>query len=167
MSFAFQECSNLKISATDIPDLSPLPISLNKWTASCSANKVDLKWSTLSESNSSHFIIESSHDNNNWNEIAHINGAGNSDFPKEYPYQLTPSDNLYYLLGQIDFDGRKIYSEIIYIKCVNPLQNITLYPNPNSGSFHIKGTKSPMYITIYSSTRQEVWGIRSTTQREY
>lgn len=74
-----------------------------------------LKWSTASEQNSSHFIIEKSTDGENWREIANKTAAGNSNEKLNYSH----SDNIdqhaihYYRLVQYDIDGQfKIYGPI-------------------------------------------------------
>lgn len=74
-----------------------------------------LKWSTASEQNSSHFIIEKSTDGGNWREIANKTAAGNSNEKLNYSH----SDNIdqhaihYYRLVQYDIDGQfKIYGPI-------------------------------------------------------
>lgn len=74
-----------------------------------------LKWSTASEQNSSHFIIEKSTDGENWKEIANKTAAGNSNEKLNYSH----SDNIdqyaihYYRLVQYDIDGQfKTYGPI-------------------------------------------------------
>jgi hypothetical protein len=74
-----------------------------------------LKWSTASEQNSSHFIIEKSTDGENWREIANKTAAGNSNEKLNYSH----SDNIdqhaihYYRLVQYDIDGQfKTYGPI-------------------------------------------------------
>jgi surface protein len=135
----------------------PLPVTLSDWTSDCSTNGVNLKWTTESELNNSYFIIESSQDAQNWIEVARINGAGNSSSIKEYSYHHPTSEKTYYRLAQVDFDGNKTYSKIIQSDCFNSLSDIILYPNPNSGTFQIKGIPNKASVTLFNISGQMIW----------
>lgn len=75
-----------------------------------------LRWVTVSEHNSSHFIIERSIDGESWDFIGNKNAAGNSQSKINYFYldNYTNQVNVYYRLVQYDVDGKfKIYGPII------------------------------------------------------
>lgn len=135
----------------------PLPVTLTDWTASCSDNFVKFKWTTATELNNSYFIIESSQDAQNWNEVTQINGAGNSHSIKEYSYESYQSKQAYYRLCQIDFDKTKSYSNIIHLDCMSSLKEIVLYPNPNTGTFQMRGFKEDASITLFNISGQKLW----------
>ena len=88
---------------------SPLPIELLSFKADCDgASGVRLDWSTASEINNSHFVIQRSEDGIVWETINdYIPAAGNSSTQRDYSFvDNNPFRGLtYYLLTQVDFDG--------------------------------------------------------------
>ena len=117
--------------ATQQKTASPLPISLLDFTAIANNNKVDIKWTTVTETNNSYFTIEKSDDGKNFNKLINVQGAGNSTSQKDYyesdyqPYNGTS----YYRLKQTDFNGNYKYFPIVVV-FFNLEKNIKFYPNP-------------------------------------
>jgi hypothetical protein len=93
---------------------SPLPISLINFTATPIHEIVKLDWSTLTEINNDYFIIERTKDGINFEAIAMIYGAGNSNTLLNYSvYDERPFMGLsYYRLIQTDFDGKQTFSAL-------------------------------------------------------
>jgi len=95
-------------------------------------NKVDLNWTTMSETNNNFFEIQRSENGMNWHSIAQISGAGTSVNEKNY----TSTDNQplhgvsYYRLKQVDFDGAQTFSPIQAVQFNN---QISFSPNPTTG----------------------------------
>ncbi|HUH72811.1 MAG TPA: BspA family leucine-rich repeat surface protein [Chitinophagales bacterium] len=135
----------------------PLPVTLSEWSATCSEKEMNLKWTTQSELNNNYFIIEGSKDAQNWLEVYRTPGAGNSNSEIEYAYQLPATDNSYFRLGQVDYDGIKTYSNILHTDCGNSLNDIVIYPNPNFGTFKIKGFSDNASVTLYSISGKMLW----------
>ena len=90
-----------------------------------------LSWSTANEINNNYFLIERSLDGINFNRIAYVKGNGTSSSLSEYNFQdkNIPYGQLYYRLVQVDFDGKKNYSEIIELTKDKKAQ-LLVYPNP-------------------------------------
>lgn len=92
----------------------PVPVKLTSFTAAVVNREVKLKWSTATEVNSSHFIIQRSADGIHFNNIGTQQAAGNSQVPLNYGF--TDNDplpgNLFYRLQLMDKDGLFEYSEI-------------------------------------------------------
>jgi hypothetical protein len=95
---------------TIVRDVSPLPISLLDFTAKAVEEKVKIDWSTASETNNSHFIVERSVDNKDFTFIDRVESKGpNSTTLQSY----TTWDNeplmgiQYYYLTQYDRNGDK------------------------------------------------------------
>ena len=87
----------------------PLPVELTAFTGNCRENHADLKWTTQSEINNSHFTVLRSIDGINYEEAGQVNGAGTVSTPQEYAFQdpsLLEKDITYYMLVQTDYDGR-------------------------------------------------------------
>jgi hypothetical protein len=135
-----------------IPALkSVLPISLLNFNATANGNEVNINWSTASEKDNHYFTVERTTDGVNYETIATLNGAGNSDQTIDYsakdpnPIQGTS----YYRLRQTDFDGN---SETFKCVTVNFSGSIgttsfevqSIYPNPfrNNFSMNIECNKA-------------------------
>lgn len=123
---------------------SPLPITLTNFGASCDQKgDVVLNWSTASEQNSSHFVIERSRDLITWNLVSTLTAGGNTT--TEQVYTLTDVDALsgvsYYRLVQVDFNGDSEIYGPISVTCESSASNsMTIFPNPTKGDFTVEVT---------------------------
>ncbi|MEI6488822.1 MAG: T9SS type A sorting domain-containing protein [Bacteroidota bacterium] len=100
------------------PSTNPLPIELLNFSAKYNElKKVDLSWSTSSETNNDFFTIERSGDAVYFDELTKVKGAGNSNQILNY----ATKDNSplpgtsYYRLKQTDYNGQYKYSSIIAV----------------------------------------------------
>tara|TARA_B100000508_G_scaffold141003_1_gene144970 strand:- start:3943 stop:5442 length:1500 start_codon:yes stop_codon:yes gene_type:complete len=96
----------------------PLPIEIGIFEASRIGSYIHLYWTTLSEINNARFEIERSYNGEYFEYIGSIKGAGNSNELIEYGFKdFQPNENidLYYRLKNIDFDGKKDFSDIVHI----------------------------------------------------
>jgi hypothetical protein len=113
---------------------SPLPIELLSFSVECQQLKGLVKWSTASESNNDYFTIEKSNDLENWQEIATIDGAGNSTSLINYTFEIENQLNEksgYYRLKQTDFNGQYSYSDKHFFQfCSDTKINLIVFPNP-------------------------------------
>ncbi len=98
-----------------------LPISLLSFDVKQRKGGIELLWSTASEINNDFFTIERSVDGNNWNILAFIQGAGNSNQELHYKYyDENPLDDIsYYRLKQTDFDGKYEYFAPVAVNFLN------------------------------------------------
>lgn len=113
--------------------LSPLPVELITFSANCeNDNLVKLKWSTATESNNDHFVIEKSYGDGSWNEIAQVQGAGNSQNIINYVYndENYYRGTSYYRLIQVDYDGNETVYDLLSVNCNSNNSSIIVYPNP-------------------------------------
>jgi hypothetical protein len=101
----YYDVDNFKIDCA-----SGLPVELISFEGTC--NK--LYWSTATEYNSSHFIVESSVDGSVWEYVEYLSAAGNSQSTIFYTVSIAQRKELvYYRLVQYDNDGvYKIYDAI-------------------------------------------------------
>ncbi|MEO0874070.1 MAG: T9SS type A sorting domain-containing protein, partial [Bacteroidota bacterium] len=91
----------------DINDAQFLPVELIGLAAFVRNAEVELKFSTASEQNNSHFLIQRSADGRTFSDIGRLEGQGNSE--QEVGYRFVDTKPLagfsYYRIQQIDFDG--------------------------------------------------------------
>lgn len=120
----------------------PLPTELLSFDAQWESKEQTsalLTWATASETNNEFFFLEKSVDATHFEDIARIDGAGNSEKEINYSYVdnaiQEDEKTLFYRLRQVDFDGSISYSEIKALQKEQGINLITLYPNPNFGVF--------------------------------
>ena len=110
-----------------------LPITLKSFIAEALNNEeVELTWITESEINNDFFTIERSRDGENFEEVAIIPGAGNSNVSLTYKMKdQKPLNGVsYYRLKQTDFNGDYEYSSLIQVEINKQIDDVIIYPNP-------------------------------------
>lgn len=112
-----------------------LPLSLSSFKAVRRLQDANLQWSTASEQNTQHFMVERSTDGRQFNSNGTVAAAGNSN--TTLTYQFTDKNivslgvkQLYYRLKMVDKDALYKYSPIATINIGKELSLISLYPNP-------------------------------------
>ncbi len=132
-----------------------LPVELLYFTAECMGEATQLQWSTASETNNEYFTIERSSDAVNYEEVAHIQGAGTTSQRNDYSFMVDNNSTAitYYRLRQTDIDGKYEIFAPIAIQCQNEkaATEISIYPVPANDQVNIFSSNSPMTrIEIYS-----------------
>jgi hypothetical protein len=118
------------------PTNSSLPVVMINWSAVYTNSNIALKWTTTSEKNSSHFIIERSFDGVGYSDAAMLFAAGNSNISTNYAYtDKVPAGNsgtIYYRLKMVDIDGRYKTSEVRIVRIGKSAEGVKIqaYPNP-------------------------------------
>ncbi len=120
-----------------------LPVSLISFTAALNSGKADLKWTTASEINVSHFVVEKSYDGKDFSDAGLVFAYGNSSEKKNYSL----SDNniniqqgvVYYRLRSVDMDGKEQLSDVRIIRIAKQgeMLKLTAYPNPVNNELRI------------------------------
>ena len=84
-----------------------LPIELVSFTGSYDGTNIQIDWSVASQINNDYYTIEKSTDFMDWEELAVLEGAGNSNQLMDYRvYDERPIiGHNYYRLTQTDYDG--------------------------------------------------------------
>ena len=113
----------------------PLPVELNSFSAIVKNKTVNLNWVTETEVNSYGFEVQRSAEPNKWEILGFVEGAGNSNSPKEYSYtddKVNPTGIYSYRLKMIDNDGSYEYSQMIEVNFAVPviIELMQNYPNP-------------------------------------
>jgi hypothetical protein len=115
------------------------PVTLVDFTLNQEENKVNLQWTTTSETNNAGFEVQFSEDGRNWTTLGFVKAStidGNSEDRNVYSFlHLNPVfGQNYYRLKQIDHDDTFAYSPIRALKV--SISHLLVWPNPSSG--HIK-----------------------------
>jgi hypothetical protein len=126
----------------------PLPVVLSRFEVQCGEHEVVAQWTTATEANASHFVLESTSDGLQYSPVGQVTAAGYSFNPT--PYQLSiPRLQLgnaaFFRLTQYDLDGLG-----------------TIYPNypvncglPNTQAFGFYGGQ----LTIDHGQPATLWNI--------
>lgn len=155
-------------NATILGGGSPLPVELTSFTSNLVDGTVELNWTTATEVDNYGFEVQRKKEKvESWEEIGFVEGAGNSNSPKEYSFtdNLTPTHTLNhtleYRLKQIDTDGSYEYSDVVNVELGVP-ENYELkqnYPNPFNPTTTISyqlPVKSFTTLKVYDILGKEV-----------
>jgi len=133
-----------------------LPVELIHFSAIPKNQDVILHWITASEINNDYFTIERSSNAIHFYDIAHVEGAGNSNI--EIKYHAIDENALkgvsYYRLRQTDFDGSISYSDIetVNINSSNELSITQPFSNNNQIQFYVYNAEGISLVEIYDIT---------------
>ena len=95
-----------------------LPVEIISFTGQCNDDGALLKWETASELNSKEFLLQRSTNGQNYETIAKIAAAGNSNRLLSYSYtDVDGAGNHYYRLVEIDINGRENVHTFISVSC--------------------------------------------------
>lgn len=107
---------NFYRSWTLVESDNPMPVELVSFEYECHLDQVELKWTTVSETNNMYFKVESSNDGIVFVVEQIINGAGNSNMSLNYSAWV--NGNKYYRLTQTDFNGATEEIGNLYANCM-------------------------------------------------
>ncbi|MBL0331119.1 MAG: T9SS type A sorting domain-containing protein [Bacteroidetes bacterium] len=141
------------VGTHDYP-VSPLPMQLLNFNAIMNSGKVDITWSTASETNNDFFTVEKSKDGITFEPVITVDGAGNSTSIIDYAdVDYSPYTGIsYYRLKQTDFNGSFTYSAIVPVNYSVGDGGMTLFPNPataNEGfNLNISGLENQEVLVV-------------------
>lgn len=94
-------------AASFTTDPNGLPVELKSFQVNCHNQEHRLNWTTLSEKNNDHFLIESSVDGLHFEQVQEIPAIGNSlnEFDYETSIPHRNDGTVYYRLSQVDING--------------------------------------------------------------
>ena len=115
-----------------------LPVTLTAFNAMCQGETIQLNWSTASEFNASHYVIQNSRDGSVWTDLAEINAAGTTNQTTNYSIEAKNFGGLsYFRLVQVDLDGATEIFGPISANCELENSSMTVYPNPTAENFTV------------------------------
>lgn len=94
-----------------------------------------LSWSTLTETNTSHFELHKSRDGVNFSSIGRVAAAGESAVKRSYTFTDTYpiSGYNYYIVRAVDKDGKFSESSVAVLNFDLKNQQAIVFPNPSNG----------------------------------
>lgn len=148
-----------------VPSASTLPLELLTFTAvKENSSTTGLRWTTASEINTSHFVIERMiNGSGRWEAIGRVNTTGNGGTSVNsyyFPDRQPAAGINYYRLKQVDEDGRYKYSHVCLVSYGDTKINTSIYPNPADDYAIIQGLElSHATIHIYDALGQQLDGM--------
>jgi len=136
-----------------------LPVNLIDFSATINNKIVTLSWATATEINNEHFEVLKSKNGVDFEIVAKVTGNGNSNIMLTYSANdENPTEGAnYYILKQVDFDGKSSTSKIINVIMDANAVEAKIFPNPvaNGSNINIEmGTTGEKTIEIYSVNGQ-------------
>ena len=130
--------ASLTVSPTDfftawtlVDNTQPLPVELISFSGECNEDKIDISWSTATETNNALFNMYKSINSKDFEWIHSITGAFNSTQQIDYLYSdlnIIPGKNYQYKIEQVDVDGNsKTFNPIEVMGCKFHSLNTTVY----------------------------------------
>ena len=134
-SNTFNTFNGMFTLANSILGTNPLPITLLDFNAKPEKEMVQLKWSTASETNASHFEIESSPDAEHFLTMGTVLAHGTTQETQQYAFtdHHPSAGNTYYRLKMVDLDGSYEYSSVRVVN-YREQRTVNIWPNPSSAT---------------------------------
>ena len=133
---------------------SSLPVRLIAFNAKENKGKVDLSWTTASETNNESFTIERSVDARHFTAIYTTRGQGTSN--REHQYftvdALPFTGANYYRLKQTDSDGKITYSEVRLVNIAGIKGTLQIWPNPVTSSVKLSISSTSGHLNMQVTT---------------
>lgn len=133
----------------------PLPVNIVEFKVLQIDNSVLLNWSTYSEINFNKYEIQRKTDQQEFERIGEVKGAGGSSI-QNYSFidkDINANNTIYYRLKMIDLDGSYQYSPIKALNFTPNSLAISVYPNPATNQIFINGLDdNEQYIITISDT---------------
>jgi hypothetical protein len=133
---------------------STLPVEFVGFHAEKNKSNVELAWSTASEYNSSHFIIERSKDGMEFDSIASTSAQGFKNDYTQYNYtdKNPGAGYIYYRLKEVDMDGKTATYDIQNVYMEEKEKSVSVFPNPciNCNSFSVNYNMSDVKQIVIS-----------------
>lgn len=160
----------LLMSDNSFDDNVQLPVELTSFYANHQKENTLISWSTATEINSSHFVVEHAKKGLKFSPLGKIAAAGNSKTAKNYKFldQSPTTGDHYYRLKMVDLDGTTEYSKIIHQHIEKNSTKIALYPNPTStGVFTLtlKNDASNNIVQVINSAGHPIY--QKQTDNDY
>jgi hypothetical protein len=136
-------CANLSKNTVTVNVTGTFTVQFTELKARKRGETVALDWGTVTEQNSSHFIVQRSSNGSNFEkEIGTVKAAGNSSSELKYDFvDVAPLKGWnYYRIKQVDVDGKYIYSNTAAVNFEKGNGLMVIYPNPAKDQLNVEYT---------------------------
>jgi len=139
-------------------DCTVLPVELVRLQAAQSHGEVNVTWSTLSESDSHHFLVERSFDGEEFHPIGTVDAAINSTSVTDYRFvdKAPRCGTNHYRITMVDLDGSSLRSNTVNTTYRPIGSQVMLMPNP---------AKDMVYVTVANDLGEYTMRIMDATGR--
>ncbi|HMP91967.1 MAG TPA: T9SS type A sorting domain-containing protein, partial [Phnomibacter sp.] len=138
-----------------------LPATGLSLSGKLTGNEVRLVWTTVTEANTSHFVVERSADGSRFSSLGNVTAAGSSQTMRSYNYEdnkLQSSQIWYYRIKLVDMDGTVRYSNVVSIRLAAITGILQVYPNPVDNRFYVTLPDNGRYkMELVNAQGQQVW----------
>lgn len=178
ISNAGERLNSLWFKSFNLVAPATLPVKLQSFTASFDNKNVNLSWTSATEVDFSHYVVERSTDGKNYSDVALVFAYGNTASPENYQYKdanvTSASGIIYYRLRLVEQSNEISYSSVRVIKLnkeQNAVQLIT-YPNPATDQVRItlpntwQGKTVQLELYTASGIRAQSLQISNASQTE-
>ena len=148
--------TNVSFNEATLAADAALPVTLTNFIIQRDRCLATLKWTTVTEQNSSHFEIQQSLDGSFFMTVGIVRAAGNSNAEKHYSFDFNLSSTIsFFRLRMVDIDGTIELSNIVRVtgNCSN---SIIVFPNPAVNTITVQSEKTIEEIKLYNETGQLV-----------
>ncbi|MFK7952461.1 MAG: T9SS type A sorting domain-containing protein [Ekhidna sp.] len=149
----------------------PLPVKLVDFSAEVESS-IQLSWSTATEINNDHFVIERSEDGHYFYEIDKVEGNGNSNEIIKYSYNdnFPASEIEFYRLKQVDYNGDFERFNTIRVENTNNIKKseVTIYPsvvNDQYFSMRSNAAFEPKEVILYNLKGGTVYQLTENAEK--
>lgn len=152
--------------------LNALPLEWGSFNTKCVNNGMTISWKTLQESNTNAFYIRRSSNGRDWQTIATLAAAGNSNVGINYSYTDAQSfTGAFYRIVQTDLNGRQSLSPVLQSNCT-VTDAVTVYPNPTYSNCWVSiqtAGSTPVLMRLYDSkgalVKQQLENVQAGTSQ--
>ncbi|MFZ9847820.1 MAG: T9SS type A sorting domain-containing protein [Flavobacteriales bacterium] len=139
--------------------VAPLYVDLNSFFVKKDKTSAELKWASATELDHDYYSIERSADAQNWENIAVIEGKGNSSGMTFYQYKDTEplAGKNYYRLKMVDKSGLADYSVTKFIQMEENYTMYKIYPNPTYNKVTLVGAEKIDEVLLVNSLGMVVY----------
>ena len=153
-----------------------LPLTLTSFAVTYKNNKAVLQWSTLAETNFSHFVIERSRNGVEFSDAGVLFTEDNITIAKNYVYTdvVLNAPIIYYRLRMVDLDGKFNLSPVRLIRTgvAGKEALIAVFPNPVTNELRItipekwQGSAVVYQVSRYDGRIVRRWNVTNASQTE-
>lgn len=158
-TYAVQSASEYGAISVASDNFQTLPITGLEFNAKKVNGAVAVSWSTKTEINTSHFVVERSVNGNVFSALGQVAATVNSTTINKYNFtdKAPVQGNNYYRIKSVDLDGKFTYSPVVVVKIIGDLK-IVVYPTITNSTIQVLHAKvtNPSTIKIFNYSGQQM-----------